>query len=469
MSSVPKAFLASDIVRSAETAPANGVTRAAKTKTRAVFASEFDPPSSRDRRIVEALLAEFDEVLVLPLADEAKDPGRDSLESIHRAAMVDMSFVGLNRVSVDLSALESGARTDSPTRWRLSGDSETWLVVPPEELAKSQSQSNGPFVVLDGTDQPKIDGAPPDRHRRLRVPAGEDAAEIRRRVYASQPFADQVTPEVATYISRHGLYRGTPPQRRSTLRLDSPRYKVVFDEHNERAQEISATMRSTEEEHPSLIVVIGGDGTMLRAIRQYWRLRVPFFGVNAGHVGFLLNERSPLELAGDALISEQLPLLYVEAESPQGITRQELAFNDCWVERASGQAAWIQVKVDDHERLSRLVADGALVSTAAGSSAYARAMGALPTPLNTPTLILVGSNVLRPASWQPVMLPLHSRVELRTLDPVKRPLVGYIDGVSQGPVLAMRARVSKIAAVELAFAADHHPEMKLARIQFPPL
>ena len=69
---------------------------------------------------------------------------------------------------------------------------------------------------------------------------------------------------------------------------------------------------------------------------------------------------------------------------------------------------------------------------------------------------------------QPVVLPIESVVELRTLDPAKRPLRGYIDGVDQGEVRSMKARVSNIAAVELAFDPRFDASEKLARLQFPP-
>ena len=207
---------------------------------------------------------------------------------------------------------------------------------------------------------------------------------------------------------------------------------------------------------------------MLRAIHNLWRLRVPFYGINVGHLGFLLNETSPLEHEGEELVLSNIPLLYAEAESMAGECRSALAFNDAWVERATGQTAWIQVKVNGEERLPQLVADGALVATSAGSTAYARAMGAPSLPLNTPALLLVGSNVLRPDFWRPVVLPLDSQVELTTLDPDKRPLQAYIDGVFQGStVRRLSARVSNSAAVEMVFPPQHDPAAKLARIQFP--
>ena len=123
--------------------------------------------------------------------------------------------------------------------------------------------------------------------------------------------------------------------------------------------------------------------------------------------------------------------------------------------------------VNDVERIEKLVADGVLIATAAGSTSYARAMGATPLPLYTPALLLVGSNVLHPPHWRPAVLPADSRIEVRTHDPEKRPLKAFIDGIPQGNVQAIHARVSNIAAVELAFLPDHDPSLKLAKLQFP--
>jgi hypothetical protein len=66
------------------------------------------------------------------------------------------------------------------------------------------------------------------------------------------------------------------------------------------------------------------------------------------------------------------------------------------------------------------------------------------------------------------MLPLLSEVEMTTLDPSKRPLNGYMDGVPLGQIWSMRARASRTAAVELAFQPEHDPATKLAKLQFPP-
>jgi hypothetical protein len=94
-------------------------------------------------------------------------------------------------------------------------------------------------------------------------------------------------------------------------------------------------------------------------------------------------------------------------------------------------------------------------------------MGATPVPFNAALLTLAGSNVLKPEFWHPAILTTDSVVRFRNLDPKKRPLHGYLDGVSQGLVIEMSVRVSNIAAVELLFTREHDPVAKLALLQFP--
>jgi NAD kinase len=154
---------------------------------------------------------------------------------------------------------------------------------------------------------------------------------------------------------------------------------------------------------------------------------------------------------------------------PRETVRHEVAFNDCWVERETGQTAWIEVCVNGVVRMARVVADGMLIASAAGSTSYARAMGATPLPFSADLLTLAASNVLIPAFWRPAVLPLNTAIRLRNLDPAKRPLRGFIDGLAQGPVREMTAKVSETAAVELLFAPEYDPVAKLAVTQFPQL
>ena len=252
-------------------------------------------------------------------------------------------------------------------------------------------------------------------------------------------------------------------------RLPAPRARLYFDPDRADSARTAAALAEYDRPDPAVILVVGGDGTMLRAIRQHWADGLPFYGLNTGHVGFLLNDPDGHDLWTADLRRYRLPLLSVETVGADGVRRQEVGFNDCWVERDGGQTSWIEVAVDGTVRLSRLVADGLLIATAAGSTGYARAMGAMPLPFDAPYLTLVGSNVFTPRNWRPAALSTDSVLTLRNLDPGKRPLRGFVDGVSLGAVTELTVRVSPTARAELLFTGEHDPVAKLAGLQFPQL
>jgi hypothetical protein len=94
-------------------------------------------------------------------------------------------------------------------------------------------------------------------------------------------------------------------------------------------------------------------------------------------------------------------------------------------------------------------------------------MGAQPLLADTPAWLLVGSNVMTPFNWKSALLSLESHVEIRSLDPDKRPLNGYLYSNLVGDVVSMSVRISRIAAAELAFNPHHDLAEKIAQIQFP--
>ena len=188
--------------------------------------------------------------------------------------------------------------------------------------------------------------------------------------------------------------------------------------------------------------------------------------MNAGHRGHLLNDLDHNGIP-DVLESEmrvhQLPLLYSEVFGPDGaLADSSYAVNDTWVERASGQAAWIQVKVDGEIKIPKLVADGALVATASGSTAYAKSMGGKPLLVGAQEITLVGSNVTAPSGFKSASLPLDAAVEFESLNPQKRPIRAFVDGMEKGVVSRVKTRVSRVAAVEVAFSPKRDMAAKLA-------
>jgi nicotinate (nicotinamide) nucleotide adenylyltransferase len=452
----------------------------------ALFAGAFDPPGRFHRTVAEALVqAGFDEVVVCPTGSHPRSEPHDYAEPAHRAALTDLAFRGLRAVRVDLADLDD-RRYVQPRQLeaRHAALGEVWHVVGPEMVlggrdgraAIQVEWEEGPalwhrgrFVILHPPGAPPAPHDLPSMHRLLELEGHVPSAELRTRVYAGSAVDDLFTPEVAAYLRRHRLFRPFDPDRFAWLTLERPRALIVYDERNPRAVELAARYRRLEGDPPDVVLVLGGDGTMLRAIRRHWRLRVPFLGLNAGHLGFLMNERLPAELSGLELVSHRMPMLRVDAESPNGEATPGLAFSDAWLERDGGQAAWLRLEVDGQIRVPQVVGDGMLVATASGSSAYARAMGAVPVPLGTAVLTLVGSNVFRPRFWRPMTLADDAVVKLTTLDSSgKRPVRGHLDGQPLGTLQSLTIRRSAVAAVELAFTREFDPSGKLLRSLFPP-
>ena len=452
----------------------------------AIYASTFDPPSRFHRAEVETLLASgFDEIVVYPTGPRPLRGEHEHAAPIHRAAIASLAFRGLANVSIDYTDLS--LKSFSPPRdieAKYSAKGEVWHVVylgmptkSNEAASLLQTQWDGGerhwldsrFVILGPSNTlTDLTGLPP-RHQFVQVPERPSSAELRERVYRGESIADCVEVDVDAYILRHRLFVPDSRQRRAAFCLDRHRLLIAYDDRNPKSIAVARQYIRYESSVPNMILVLGGDGTMLRAIREHWRLRVPFVGLNIGHLGFLMNETLPADLESLELVSYNLPMLRVDAKRPDGETTWGLAFSDVWLERAEGQAAWLRVDIDDETRVTKVVGDGMLVSTAAGSSAYARAMGAVPVPIDTPTLTLAGSNIFQPRFWKPMILSDESLITLSSLDySGKRPLRCFIDGLPLGMMQEIAVRRSLSASVELAFTKQFDPSARLLRSLFPP-
>jgi NAD+ kinase len=194
------------------------------------------------------------------------------------------------------------------------------------------------------------------------------------------------------------------------------------------------------------LLVLGGDGFMLEAIRRFNPKRLPIFGMNLGTVGFLLN---PFVVDGVAeriakAIPHQVVPLRATVTHLDGTTTTVLAINDVSLMRAGPQSAHIRIAVNGVERIERLVADGVLLATPAGSTAYNASAGGPILPLDSNVLPLSAIAAYRPRHWKGAVLPATAQVVLTALDTDKRPLTVYADGQS----------VEQVAEVAIASAFE---------------
>lgn len=452
-----------------------------------IFGGSFDPPGKHHELIAVELAKHFSKVIVLPCGPHRMDKHTvNDTPLVHRAVMCDLAFSKIHKVEVDLSDLEQERFTPNHMFEDKFGHlGEIWMAVGTDLIAggaKGKSKihawqkgsavwKNCRFAVIKRAGFEFDPKDLPPQHIMFEVKHSGSSTQIRESYREHHPNTDSVGPGVAQYIQNYGMYLSAAPKSTADFVLQEPRLLLIHDKANKAAVRMYKKLKNLKDNRkPNAIMVIGGDGMMLEAIRQHWRMRLPFIGLNAGHRGFLLSQveenrlnnifLSPLKL-------HNLPLLYVETDGMDGQTRQSMAFNDAWVERASGQTAWVQVAVDGQVKLSRLHCDVALVSTAAGSTSYAKSMGVAPIQIDSQNLILTASSVSEPADWKQANLRLENSVTLTALDPQKRPIRGMTDSINQGRVKEMRIRISRVANAQLGFLYGYNPGDKLLAMQFP--
>lgn len=129
-----------------------------------------------------------------------------------------------------------------------------------------------------------------------------------------------------------------------------------------------------------LIVVLGGDGTILRAARTYGHLGIPILGVNMGTIGFLssieihdLEEHLPCLLEGDFKLDERM-MLQVEVREKGKVLQQSYCLNEMVIHAQLPRMAAFQLKVSG-QPLGFYRGDGLIIATPTGSTAYSLSAG----------------------------------------------------------------------------------------------
>jgi NAD+ kinase len=221
-------------------------------------------------------------------------------------------------------------------------------------------------------------------------------------------------------------------------------------------------------EEADVIVALGGDGLMLQTLHRFMGTAIPIYGMNKGSVGFLMNEFrqedlfDKLETAHRSVVH---PLLMV-AWDMQGESHTARAINEVSMLRQTYQAAKLRVSVDGKVRLTELIADGVLVATPAGSTAYNLSVNGPILPLNTSLLALTPISAFRPRRWRGALLPDFAKIEVEVLEAENRPVSAVADHTEFRRV--SRVHVSMDRSVDLVLLHDpgHSLDERILREQF---
>ena len=178
-----------------------------------------------------------------------------------------------------------------------------------------------------------------------------------------------------------------------------------------------------------IIVVLGGDGFMLDILKKHQNLNLPFYGINQGTVGFLMNQKQDINLLNKLNEADETVIhpLKMYAKKLDGTIEHYLAVNEISILRSGSQAAKLKIIVDDLVRLEELVCDGALVSTPAGSTAYNYSAHGPILPIDSNILALTAMAAFRPRRWRGALIPSKAKIEFLIKQPHKRQVSAYAD------------------------------------------
>jgi NAD+ kinase len=221
-------------------------------------------------------------------------------------------------------------------------------------------------------------------------------------------------------------------------------------------------------EEADVVVALGGDGMMLRALHRFVSTGKPIYGMNRGSVGFLMNDYAEKGLRERLQAAETTTIrpLRMEAFDRDERMQKALAFNEISLFRQTYQAAKLRLSIDGRARMEELICDGVLLSTPAGSTAYNLSAHGPILPVNSELLALTPISAFRPRRWRGALLPHHAKVRIEVLESRKRPVAAVADHVEVRDVVRVEIAEDRKRAARLLFDPGHSLAERVLAEQF---
>ena len=181
----------------------------------------------------------------------------------------------------------------------------------------------------------------------------------------------------------------------------------------------------------NIVIVIGGDGFMLQTLKKNISKNKYFYGINSGNYGFLMNKFFPKNLLNrlNNLKSTSISPLEMKVKNKNNKIKKYLAINEVSILRQSRQAASISIYNGSKPIIKKLMSDGVLVSTPAGSTAYNLSVHGPILSLNSKKLSISPISAFRPRRWRGKIVSDSSKIIIKNLNYKKRPLSAVADNV----------------------------------------
>lgn len=241
-----------------------------------------------------------------------------------------------------------------------------------------------------------------------------------------------------------------------------------FDAAQAALAELVARYGNVPAADADVIVPLGGDGFILQTMRRYIDTNLPFFGMNRGSIGFLMNKYAidglPARIASAQAVA--LHPLRMVARTEDGTARESLAINEVSLLRQTAQSARLKITVDDRIRMEELTCDGVMVATPAGSTAYNLSAHGPILPIGANLMALTPVSAFRPRRWKGALLRHDATVNIDVIAPDRRPVAAAADNQEVRDIVHVQVRESRDQRLTMLFDPGHALDERILREQF---
>jgi len=218
-----------------------------------------------------------------------------------------------------------------------------------------------------------------------------------------------------------------------------------------------------------VIVVVGGDGFMLQSLKKYQKFQKPFYGMNKGTFGFLMNKFDLKKLVKRINKSKQIKVspLSMNVITKKNIKKKAIAINEISLLRQSRQTAALKIMCGKKILIKKLVSDGVLISTPAGSTAYNLSVHGPILSLNSNKIAITPISPFRPRRWKGKIVSFSQSINIKNMNIKKRPVSVVADNIEVRNIRSVNIKVDKSIIFKLLY--DHnnslHKKIKIEQLR----
>ena len=213
----------------------------------------------------------------------------------------------------------------------------------------------------------------------------------------------------------------------------------------------------------SVIIVLGGDGFMLQCLKKYQKYKKAFYGINRGTFGFLMNKFKLLNIEKNISRSKLISIspLSMKVITKTGKIYSNIAINEVSLLRQTRQAASLQISIGEKTLIKKLICDGVLVSTPAGSTAYNLSISGPILSLNSKKLAITPISPFRPRRWKGKIIPSSSVIKIKNLNVQKRPVSAVADNVEVRNIKSVKIKINNSIKFKLLYDKNYSLTKKI--------